>query len=26
VLHKPRLGRYRTDLKGVIERLPADAR
>jgi hypothetical protein len=26
VLHKPRLGRYRTDLKGVIERLPAEPR
>jgi hypothetical protein len=24
VLHKPRLGRYRTDLKGVVARLPAD--
>jgi hypothetical protein len=26
VLHKPRLGRYRTDLEGVIDRLPAEAR
>ena len=26
VLHKPRLGRYRTDLKGVVDRLPAEVR